>query len=68
MLSRKWRSTYSKQKDPTTRQVIAYKLLRTMENYKTVCPKAKCDRGRLQEVLIIGLWPDHFDVLDGDYL
>ena len=50
MLSRKWRSTYNKQKDPTMRQVIAYKLLRTVENYKTVCPKF--DRGRLREVVV----------------
>ena len=56
MLSRKvllyfeWRSTYSKQKDPTMRQVVVYKLLRKMENYKTA--SSKCDRRRLRRVVV----------------
>ena len=45
-----WLSTYSKQKDPTMRQVVVYKLLRKMENYKTASPK--CDRRRLRRVVV----------------
>lgn len=48
--SLKWRSTCCEQLRDIMSQVVAYKRLKTMENYKTVRPKSDC--GRLGEVVV----------------
>ena len=49
-------SRYSELRDQTTCKAVAYKRLKTMENFKTVTPKS--GRVRLQEVVInlMGSW------------
>ena len=44
----KYHSAHSENRDQRTRQVVAYKRLKTMENHQPSGPKS--GRGRLQEV------------------
>ena len=45
------RITFSEQRDQTIPQVVAYKSMKTMENFETVKQKSGCDRFR--EVVVL---------------